>query len=352
MSAQHPSMRRRAARHRGFTLIELMIAMILGLIVIAGVTSIFLAGQQSYRTNNALGEVESSSRIAFELMARDIREAGLAGCDTSSGRVANVLSNSSTAWWANWANAVHGYGGANSNAVDGDSDQTDPGVTTGTATGNRVAGTDSLQLIGANSLPVTIASDTEPAGTFTLNEASDSLQAGDIAVICSPDHAALFQLGTYVAGSTTATHTNGSGSPGNCSQGLGYPSTCTTTGNVYTFPPNSSITKLAASDWYIGYNGESGSGKSLYREALVNNAGAVTTSAQEMVRNVTDMQVTYLQGAGPSFVAASAVTNWGDVKAARVTFTVESNFGRASAKGDKPIVRIYSATTTVRNRVN
>lgn len=350
MSAQQPSMQRRAARQRGFTLIELMIAMILGLIVIAGVTSIFLAGQQSYRTNNALGEVESSSRIAFELMARDIREAGLAGCDTSSGRVANVLSNSSTAWWANWANAVHGYGGANSNAVDGDTDQTDPGVTTGTGAKQRVAGTDSLQLIGANNLPVTIASDVEPSGTFTLNQASDSLQAGDIAVICSPDHAALFQLGTYVAGSTTATHTNGSGTPGNCSQGLGYPTTCTATGNVYTFPANSSITKLAASDWYIGYNDEGG--KSLYREALANNAGAVTTAAQEMVRNVTDMQITYLQGSGPSFVAASAVTNWGDVTAARVTFTVESTFGRASAKGDKPIVRTYSATTTVRNRVN
>ena len=41
----------------GFTLIELMIAMLLGLIVIAGVTSVFLATQRSYRTNEALGDV-------------------------------------------------------------------------------------------------------------------------------------------------------------------------------------------------------------------------------------------------------------------------------------------------------
>jgi type IV pilus assembly protein PilW len=328
-----------------------MIAMILGLIVIAGVTSIFLAGQQSYRTNNALGEVESSSRIAFELMARDIREAGLAGCDTSSGRVANVLNNSGTDWWANWGNALHGYGGANSNATDGDADQADPAVTTGTAKENRVAGTDSLEIISAGSLPVTIEEDKEPAANFKLNESSSTLQSGDIIMVCSPDHATIVQITNYNDSNVTVVHNTGTGTPGNCSKGLGYPTVCTTNGNVYTFPPNSTIAALTASDWYIGYNGESGSGKSLYRMALTNTGGTtIGTAPQEMVRNVTDMQITYLQGT--SFVAANAVTNWGNVTAARVTFTVQSTFERASAKGNQPIVRTYSATTTVRNRVN
>lgn len=352
MSARRPCMQRRALRSRGFTLIELMIAMILGLIVIAGVTSIFLAGQQSYRTNNALGEVESSSRIAFELMARDIRQAGLAGCDTSSGRVANVLNNASTDWWANWANAVHGYGGGNSSAVDGDSDQTDPAVTTGTAAKNRVAGTDSLQLIGASGLPVTIEEDKEPAANFKLNTSTTELADGDIIIVCSPDHAAILQISNYNNSNVTVVHNTGNTiSPGNCSKGLGYPTVCTTNGNVYTFPPNSSIARMGAFDWYIGYNDTGG--KSLYRIALSNTGGtSVAAAAQEMVRNVTDMQITYLQGSGTTFIPAASVSNWGAVTAARVTFTVESTFGRATAKGDKPIVRTYSATTTVRNRVD
>ena len=54
----------------GFTVVELMIAMLLGLIVIGGVVSVFLANQRTYRTNQALGDVQDSSRIAFELMAR------------------------------------------------------------------------------------------------------------------------------------------------------------------------------------------------------------------------------------------------------------------------------------------
>ena len=77
-------------RCRGVTLIELMISMMLGLIVIGGVVSVVLAGKQSYRTNEALSQVQESARTAFELMARDIRQAGANGCGNND-RVANVL---------------------------------------------------------------------------------------------------------------------------------------------------------------------------------------------------------------------------------------------------------------------
>jgi type IV pilus assembly protein PilW len=340
-----------ARRTGGFTLIELMIAMILGLVVIAGVTSVFLAGQQSFRTNNALADVEDGSRIAFELMARDIRQAGQTGCDSSSSRVANVLSNQGTDWWANWGNALHGYGGANSNSVDGDTDQADSAVTTGTGVGQRVAGTDSLQIVSAGNLPVTIEEDKEPAANFKLNAPSTTLQSGDVIIVCSPDHATIVQISNYNNANVTVVHNTGNVvSPGNCSKGLGYPSQCTTNGNIYTFPPNSTIAALSVSDWYIGNN--SAGGQSLYRIGLVNTSGTgVQTKAQEMVRNVTDMQITYLQNPNTTFVPAASVTNWGDVVAARVTLKVQSNFGRASVNAT-PIVRTYSATTTVRNRVD
>jgi len=359
MSALHPTFSerpRRAHRNGGFTLIELMVAMILGLIVIAGVTSVFLAGQQSFRTNNALSDVQDGSRIAFELLARDIREAGLTGCDSTSNRIANVLSNQNNpnAWWANWGNALHGYGGGNSNGTDGDVNQTDPAVTTGTGVGQRVAGTDSLEIISAGNLPVTIESDKEPAANFKLNAPSTTLQSGDVIIVCSPDHATIVQISNYNNNNVTVVHNTGNVvSPGNCSKGLGYPTDCSSTnGNIYTFPPNSLIAGLTASDWYIGNNGDSqGSGKSLYRIALVNvNQTGVGTQAQEVVRNVTDMQITYLQNPNTSFVSAANVTDWSQVIAARVTLTVMSTFQRGSVNAT-PIVRTYSATTTVRNRV-
>ncbi len=333
-----PSARRLRRLSAGFTLIELMIAMLLGLIVIAGVASVFLATQRSYRTNDALGDVQDGSRIAFELMARDIRDAGLTGCN-NNGRVANVLNPVAANWWANWGNAVHGYGGTDA----------DPGVAFGTTAGTRVKTTDSLMLLGASNTALSIASANQASASFKLNDKTTDLNAGDLIMVCDPDHATIVQITNYNNSSVTVVHnTGGSTSPGNCSKGLGYPTDCTSTnGNSYQFGPNSQMFKLAAVDWYIGTN--AGGGRSLYRME-----GAPTLTAQEMVRGVTGMAVSYHQPDGTTpaaFVLPASVTNWSTVDAVQVTLTLQSTDQRAGTDV-KPLTRTFTATTTIRNRVN
>jgi type IV pilus assembly protein PilW len=328
----------------GFTLIELMIAMLLGLVVIGAVGSVFLAGQQTYRSNEALSDVQESSRIAFEMLTRDIRNAGENGCDSTSGRVANVLNNQS-AWWANWGNAVRGY----------DAGQADPGATFGTGERQRVAGTDSIQLIGASALPVTIEPMQDEAANFKLNEPTSQLSKGDIIVICDPDHAAILQISNYNSTNVTVGRNTGNSQwPGNCSKGLGFPTDCSSVkGNGYSFGNNAQIAKMAAVDWYIG-NNDAG-GRSLYRVALgsagTSADGDATLVPQEMVRNVTDMQITYLQSSSTAFIDASSGTNWALVTAVRVILTVQSTDQRVGTDA-KALERTVSSTTTVRNRVN
>ncbi|WP_266169528.1 PilW family protein [Dyella subtropica] len=327
----------------GFTLIELMVALVLGLIVIGGVISIFLANQQSYRTNMALSDVQNGSRIAFEVMTRDIRQAGLTGCD-NSGRVANVLNNSSSNWWSNWNNAVMGY----------DSSMTDPALT-GLTAGTQVTGTDSLELLGVGNSGLSVASDQEPAANFKLNETTSDLQAGDVIIVCDPDHAVILQISDYNNSNVTLVHnTGGSITPGNCSKGLGYPTACTTTGTNYQYGPNSQIAKLSAADWYIGTNPLGGS--SLYRLSVTNVGGAFGPPAtpQEMVRNVASMAIAYHESSGANsakFVKASSVVDWSKVDAVQVTLTLKSTDQRAGTNA-KPISRTFTATTTVRNRVS
>lgn len=60
----------------GFSLIELMIAMSLGLILIGGVISVFLASSQTYRLQDAMFRVQESGRFALDIMLRDLRDAG------------------------------------------------------------------------------------------------------------------------------------------------------------------------------------------------------------------------------------------------------------------------------------
>jgi type IV pilus assembly protein PilW len=335
----------RLAPAQGFSLIELMIAMLLGLVVIGGVTSVFLAGQQTYRSNEALGDVQDSSRIAFEMVARDVRDAGLAACN-NDGRVANVLNNKATDWYADWNNALHGYDGSST------ATQTDPGVTTGTTEGLRVAGTDSVQVLSAGGMGLSVAdTPSGPAANFKLNESTNDLASGDIIMVCDPDHAAIVQVTKQNNSNVVLVHNTGNTvSPGNCSKGLGYPTVCDSgaNGNPYTFEKNSQIAKLTAADWYIGNNPVGG--RSLYKVSLTTSGGAISATKQEMIRDIWDMQITYLQPGAAAFVAADSITNWATVNAVRMALTVHSANQRAGTDA-KPLSRTFTSTTTVRNRV-
>jgi type IV pilus assembly protein PilW len=327
----------------GFTLIELMVALLLGLIVIGGVISVFVANQQSYRANVALSDVQNESRAAFELMARDIRNAGLTGCD-NNGRIANVLTNSpsgggTAAWWGNWNNSLIGY----------DHTATDPTAGAGSAPA-RTASTDSFVVMGGADSAYSVLSDSEPAGNIKLNDTTASLQNGDVIIVCDIDHATIAQLTTYTASGVTLLHnTSTTVTPGNCSQGLGFPTDCTSAaGNSYTFRANAQITKLTAAGWYIG--SPAAGIQSLYRTSLVNTNGKVAPVSQEMVRNVTGMSVLYHQAPNTSFTSAATVSNWGAVDAVQVTLTLQST-DQGAGMNVTPISRTFTATTTVRNRV-
>jgi type IV pilus assembly protein PilW len=330
------------AQARGFTLIELMVAMLLGLIVIGGVCSVFLANLNSYDTNQALSEVQSGSRAAFELMARDIRDAGLIGCNNGE-PIANVVQGSN--WWSNWSNAVVGY----------DRTQTDPAIVSGMPA--RAANTDSLMLLGSADTGLSVApatgSTSANAANFKLNEPTSTLQTGDIIMVCDPNHATIVQITNYNSSNVTVVHDVGNSvSPGNCSKGLGYPTVCTTNGNQYSFGQNSQIAALNAVDWYVGTNPSSIGGTSLYRISVSPSATSTTPTgtAYEMVRNVTGMTLAYHQPPATGFVSAANVTNWSVVDAVQMTLKLQSSNQRAGTNS-KPITRTFVATTTIRNRV-
>lgn len=326
------------ARHgAGFTLIELMVAMVLGLIVIAGVASVFVANMRSYRANTALSDVQSNARITFELMARDIRQAGLAGCNALTPSITNVLNGGpgqvggSAPWWTRWGQPVTGF----------DATATDSAVTAGTQPADRVTGTDSLQIMGTTGAGATI-DPANPIGnggsatSFGILAAVPNLSAGNLVMVCSPLDATIFQVTSYT-GSTVGHETSGGMSPGNYSANLG---------DSYGGANNAMLFRLTAHDWYIGHNPVGG--RSLYRLAL---QGDGSVKSEEMVRNVTGMQVRYHSALGDEYVAASAVPDWSKVDAVRTKFTMQSSNQRAGTDA-KPIQRSFTATTTLRNRVN
>jgi type IV pilus assembly protein PilW len=343
---RYPHTRKLPTSHqylRGFGIIELMVAMALGLFLVGGAISIFLANQQAYRTTEQLARMQENGRTSVELMSRRLREAGGSPCGRGV-PTANTINNAGTYWWSNWETGLQGY----DNAVAAN------GVDFGTTAARRIEGTDAVFLTFADASTGAVIEDHVPtAAQFQLNTNDHGLDDGEIALVCNYRQAAILQVTNINSSNSTVVHNTGTGTPGNCSKGLGFPTDCTSVnGNEYTFD-NGFLVRLVSEIWYVGANGRGG-GRSLYRSRLVNVAGTPTTQAEEIAEGVTDLQMTYLQadaaGVLPTdYVDAATITDWAEVSAMRVTLTLQSL--QSVGTDGAPLQRQMTYVVTLRNRL-
>jgi len=66
----------KTGNNRGFTIIEILIALALGLIVFASLFMVFNAENRSYALQADIAEMQQNARAALEIMSREIRMAG------------------------------------------------------------------------------------------------------------------------------------------------------------------------------------------------------------------------------------------------------------------------------------
>ncbi len=64
------------SRQRGVTLVELMIAMLVGLFLMGGMLMVFDRTKQAYRYQNGLAEVQEQGRFAIAFLTQSLRVAG------------------------------------------------------------------------------------------------------------------------------------------------------------------------------------------------------------------------------------------------------------------------------------
>ena len=322
---------------RGLTLVELMIAMTLGLVLIGGVTGVFLASQQTYRVNQALSELQENSRSAFQLIARDIRSAGFTGC-TNSGTVANTI-NTGTAddWWSNWSNGIQGF------------DDGGPVSAGGTAVLSpaRAANTDSVQIMFGGGRSFNVVAHNATAAQFQVNMAGHGMNDGDVVVACDPAHAAIFQVTNSNQANATIVHNTGTGTPGNCTQGLGWPVVCTATGTPYQFTANSMLFRFESLVWYVAVN--SRKTNSLYRVSLAGGAPIY----EEVLEGVENIQFRYLRRNANDYQTATAIdamgtVEWGRIVAVEVELTLSTTVNNTSLPKD---LRVIRHVVNLRNRV-
>lgn len=81
------------SRQTGFSLMELMIAITIGFIVVAGVGYLYLGSSQTFKAQDNLSAIQENSRFALDTMSRDIRMAGYLGCGSLASIPINNVTN-------------------------------------------------------------------------------------------------------------------------------------------------------------------------------------------------------------------------------------------------------------------
>lgn len=339
----------------GMTLIELMIAMLLGLLVVAAAGGMFLANKRVYGSTETVNRIQENSRAAFEIMSRDVREAG--GNPCGAAQQVNMLNSRDSAWWAAFAQGLRGY----------DDNVSAPG--TGTAAA-RTANTDAIDLHLANRGDYAITAHSTPSSTVDLNTTS-GLTVGEIVMVCNAEYSLIFQITQISSGKLS--HDGGNGAPGNCGQEFQFetPGSCSGASNPngycmmvtgsasaqcvkYGDDP-AALVRVQSLRWYVGNNGRGGT--SLYRAVLQDKGGAAPAivSSDEIVEGVSDMQLEYRSFGSSNYVAAGAVTDWRRVNAVRIRLALEGVAGAMSSNSiqgtdGETLGRELAHVVAVRNR--
>ena len=369
---------RPSRRHAGFTLIELMVALAIGLFLITVVGSLYVASRSIFFATNSATSMDENARAAFDAIGNSVRNARYRGCENISGTITGDVRADAyrdpANWWQNINQPVYGYQDLTAN---------DPRFdvpTTVSTHGGTVDGTDALILIGvdlkreATVSASTTAAPTPPATTSTSVTLTTTLKHS-------------YGPGQILIGSDCATtayfvadgNTNGDASQIGYSATGGYDcsidlavASCggATVATPHTFQAGALVLPVVAEGYFIAASASDAAnkGNSLWLTttdpALGGSSSALTPV--ELVNGIENMYIEYgvASGGAITYSTANAVPDWSSISALKVhlllatlpdarTSSVGSNAitfkGATFTPTDKRIYREYIQVFSLRN---
>jgi len=304
-------MNRLINKQQGLSLIELMVAIVVSSLLMAGTIQLFVNNKQTYRVQEAVSRLQENGRFGIQFLTRDIRMADFWGCVGSVTSVVDHLN-------------------ANTDLPN----PNDGGVAGTDNTG--LNGSDTIVLQGAYGSGVSILSHNPNAASFKLNKVDHGLEDFDIVMSTDCKKADIFEITNANSGSTaTAVGNTGATAegPGNATKpGLTYEE-----GDIYKVYKYSYSIQAGASG----------------QPALFRN---INGTDQELVEGIQNMQIKYGEdtngdGTADIYLDSGAVVDMEDVVSIRLILTAITLEDNVSISGGQ-ITRDFSTTITIRNRVS
>lgn len=282
----------RQITQRGFSLVELMVAMAIGLLLLAGVASLFFSSKVTYLTNEKTARLQENGRIAVELMVHDIRSAGYVGC-AKEAFFNTTLDVAGDPRW-DYSQPVLGF----------------ESLGDGTFSPALGVALDPVPVLDSDVVVVRMPVRDRPAMTLrtdlatsaddlTVLAASAQVNAGDIMMISDCQASSVFQVSAWVPGAPNGQiqHAVGGAGPGNLTADLGF-----------QYLAGARILPLQTIIYWVG---DDGTGPALWRQ--VGDA-----DAEMLVEGVQALQLAYGEDVDAdrvanNYVSADLVTDWNDV---------------------------------------
>jgi len=80
----------------GLTLIEIMVALVIGSFLMLGAMGLFISNKRVYNEQDVMGRLQENARFAINLMVDDLRMAGYMGCSDDGSGITNTLTGAGT----------------------------------------------------------------------------------------------------------------------------------------------------------------------------------------------------------------------------------------------------------------
>lgn len=332
---------------RGMTLVEIMIAVTIGLILTAGVIQLFISNKVTYTLAEGQARIQENARFATAIISRDLRMAGYMGCGNSAMQgddtgtpqiyVNNLVRDPDPNVTFDLDATIRGV----ENATSGEQPSIVPGSDTVTI---RRASEQSANLTGnMTARNANIQIDSNPAGW----------EAGDVIFITDCQNADIFKATSVSsgAGKITIAHANNVNIDNKLSR---------------EYDATAMVLSFIANTYYVADTGRTNKDGEAIHSLYYTD---VNNDAVELIEGIGDMQVTYGVntdgGTIPtvdSYVDANGVANWADVVSVRLALLVDSienvtdqkqsyNFeGVQTTADDRRLRRSFTTTIALRNR--
>lgn len=330
-------------RQKGLSLVELMIAITLSLLLMAGVLQIFLSSKQTYSTNNALSRVQESGRFAMEFLTYDIRNAGYKG--QCLGEPNNMLDTTDNLF--DLSDPIEGWNNEKPTYLDGKS---------------VVSDTDVLLLkLASGAGDFTGKNNTTGTPNLGVDESNTGIPAGTITLVSDALGCDLFQ-NTNNNQASVLQQSGGNVNPGNKNPPGGSDKEYWS----HEYNGEMEILTLQNAIYYIKEN--NGRPPSLVRERLQVSGSTAAFIEEELVEGIQDFQILYgtagIDKQVTDYVDADGVTNWENVVSVRIDLLVvsaDTNVvpedqvipfnGENRTIANRRLAQTFSTTVGIRNRL-